>query len=72
MIDQDTDRTKAIVICNISHRFLKQADDAMGALKESGGGTFDLFASLDRWGYPIIGRITAQLEKMKRKRKLDA
>lgn len=74
MLDnQDTDRQQAIVIKNISHRWLKQADEALGALRTNGGGgTFDLFASLDAWGYPVVSRITAQLAKLKRKRKLDA
>lgn len=67
-VNQDTDRTQAIHIKHISHRWLKQADDAMGALRGNGG-HFDLFASLDAWGYPIVSRLTAQLAKLKRDNK---
>lgn len=73
--EQDTDREQAIIIKNISHRWLKEADDAMGALRSRNAtGTFDLFASLDIWGYPVVSRLTAQFAKLRRgsKHKLNA
>lgn len=66
-VNQDTDRTQAIHIKHISHRWLKELDEAVGALQMHCPGNFDLFASLNVLGYPVVSRITAPLRKIKSK-----
>lgn len=53
MLNQDTDRTKAIVIKNISHTWLYKLDKLFGLAKETNGLNFDLFAPFRGKDKPI-------------------
>lgn len=57
-VNQDTDRTKAIVIKNISHTWLYKLDKLIGKAIAENGGFFDLVAPFRGKDRPIETDVT--------------
>lgn len=58
MLNQDTDKTKAITISHISHSWLYKLDKLIGKAIADNGGYFDLFAPFRGKNKPVETDIT--------------
>lgn len=57
-INQDTDRTKAIIVTHISHTWIAKLDKLIGRAIAENGGFFDLFAPFRGKDKPIETDLT--------------
>lgn len=68
MLSDDTDRTEAIHIKHISHRWLQWLDEKIGKIQAENGGFFGLLARFEGESMPKASDIT---EHYRNTRKLN-
>lgn len=64
-LNEDTDRTKAIVIKNFSHRWLRWLDEFIGSKQAENGGYFDLHTMWRGEDRPVLTRETTEYKPQK-------
>lgn len=59
-LNPDTDRTQAVHVKHISHRWLRWLDEKVGSLQHENGGFFDLFVTFRGRAMPLETDMTGK------------